>query len=210
MRYNFDVETSSRYDEEKNYSYITSARVTRVNVNNELMDELWHKYNKKKPTAIQLYAVDRIFRAMKLYDTSKWEAIISDDYYGQHFDGAEIADSRVAMSLREAITALAELDERGCVEKALTVEYGFIPDRYRDALKKSVAVKTVQVKELVNSNDHQTMIKRDDTDYDLCEGYPIGVYVRDNDSYRVVDGNHRLRKFLNEPERKVKILVIGD
>lgn len=169
-------------------------------------------YFSKKP--LLKYCLHRLITIRHIWEPDNWSLSISGGYYGEEVGGA-YCDSIGFSENVEQLFSMKTAKER--MEWVLHQEYGHIIDSLRGRNYKEVSV---PVKSLTVPNEtyfkklnHQMKMRGEieaNQQYEESD-LPIGLYLREGGTYRLVDGYHRYIRFINQnpTRRKVNIVVAG-
>jgi hypothetical protein len=127
------------------------------------------------------YCVNRLYSINKLYEPDSWEITISGGYYGQEIDSVSPTNS-----FFDDVVQLAKLNPQERINYVLTREYGYVHEKLRN---KVFIERTVPTKYLVIGNEYRKIYQKiyDDKEYKL----PIGIYLRKNNKFVLIDGYNR-------------------
>lgn len=143
-----------------------------------------------KPSVIERYCIDRIFRAHKLYDRYSYEVEICGGYYGQEIAG--VSHDSFYKFYEDLLLMLEAQYDIEKIKIALNVEYSYILPEL--ALTHQVEIVVLSLENIMGfgsagSKFHR--MKRGDNFYmdedcrDITQ--PLGVVFND----RLIDGHHR-------------------
>jgi hypothetical protein len=155
--------------------------------------------NKLKCSQIELYCIDRILRAFKIYETSSWDVIFCRGYYGQEIEKITLNNYKeICADINKMLSAKSD---RTKIEQTLVSEYGYVLDSlvlvdYVPATipKAKISFNQVYVKK-VDKKDFYS-----DVHYDSFRA----IVIKDHDHYRLVDGYHRVTSSM---KKSIKVLV---
>ena len=179
-------------------SIITSAHVTEV-----CISTLVSGY-RKKLSEIDEYCIDRILRANKVYDTSKYDIAIRNSYYGQEIGRVTLDRKLAEICDREVNQVLNLKTVSAKVKHILSVEYGYLLPGLDSLEFNRVKVRKVDVH--YGQPDHAAAVYRkltkEGVDFyrDYLKDRPeaiCGVCTREptevsqSAQYRLIDGYHR-------------------
>lgn len=146
----------------------------------------WESGTVRVQSVIEQYAIDRLFRIHKLYDTDNWELKISGGYYGEECDGSQPLDH-----VRNAF----ERDVLACLDMPLLDVVKFLLEKEYDTMHKSIEHVThaeiveLDPRGLTRQEEHFSRAKREAKDsYGLTDGIPVGIVYEGS---RLIDGYHR-------------------
>jgi hypothetical protein len=187
------------------YPKMVNVRVTSVNID-RLVSELCDKMNLKKKGdekhKVLRYCVDRILRLLRVYDPDMWDVGTCRRYYGDELDKVELIHTK-AQEVSECLENLLSADNP--IEFVLKMEYHHLLPELEG---QKWEVKSVYIKDVIAGSDHQ-MRKVDREAEEVYQNYdgPIGICLRNNDGYRLIDGYHRFWSAKKNNKRTVKIVV---
>lgn len=159
---------------------------------NNIVDFLYG-YN---PELVNRYCIDRVLRINKLYDPSEWIYEISGGYYGEEISDWYINEVTFE-KVKSQIYHVLKLDElKDKIFYLLELENGYILDSLKD---KDFSIKSIDYSKLIFPNEvHLSKVKSKDLSFYKNSYYTPqirGIVIKQGDSYRVVDGYHRLSIF---------------
>lgn len=149
-----------------------------------------------KNTKFVEYCVDRLLRIYKVYDKNNWEISASQGYYGDEVDCVSLnCFNKIQEDLREII----KLSPTKRIEFILMKEYGHLLEDVKGKrwVEKEVPVSSIKI--------NQHYCKKVDG-YELT-GLPVGIYLRDGDNYRLIDGYHRYVSLVASGAKKALIIT---
>jgi hypothetical protein len=147
------------------------------------------------------YCVDRLLRINKVYLTENWTIVTCDGYYGQEVESIKL---NCFDDLVQDIKQLIEFEPNKRIEFILEKEYQFLTDIVKNKNWKEVVVLTDKLK--VGNNEY--LKKIDFCVYDENHELPIGIYVKDGEFYRLIDGYHRFCGIV--PNKKEVSIIFGE
>jgi len=142
------------------------------------------------------YCVDRLLVKYKAFESEMWCVIASRGYYGEEVDKIVFEDN----SLFKDIRHLHKCAPNARIEFVLEKEYGHL---LSSLIGKKYKNKKVLVSDLIVSNTEYYK-KIDSSEITLDETLPIGIYLKDGEKYKLVDGYHRY--LLNKDKKEVDII----
>jgi hypothetical protein len=169
-------------------SKIVNAEVTSVDFNSVFdyiskeLDAYCDVHSKDK-TFID-YCLHRILAIEKIYDPSLWEVNIVGGYYGQETDGGAFANKEKILNHCQELIKLSPSDR---IRYVLNLEYGYLLPELE---KCDFAIEKISTGYITNVNNGYHKIKigtYNSKSYSL----PIGIYLKNNERYRLIDGWHR-------------------
>jgi hypothetical protein len=142
---------------------------------------------------INRYCIDRILTNFKIWNKELWDVNVCGGYYGQEIDSVTFSKSSEVDGHIGSLSSLVDI--RSKVEYVLNLEYGFLLDSVKD---KNWEFRDIHWSQLVFGNDNYRR-KLDDNsyydDYKLARGICLQS-TSDNKEYKLIDGYHRLSKYL--------------
>jgi len=189
--YRFEIGAEAIYsdcvcDEDSN-DYCRCQEVIGIEINpdlDKLVKEIL-KEHRLSLTEINNYCVERILVNLKYWKNSNWEFDASPDYYGETLDGVYFEKED---ELEDAINKLKQMSSD--IEKikfVLSMEY---PDIKFDAVDNC---NTLDILELPIGEIENKKIKVPKWSLEAYKDWQgiIGVCLKENNRYRLVDGHHR-------------------
>lgn len=178
-------------------SRIVNAHVTKVDlpsVGERISVE------RKTKNEIDLYCIDRVLAAYKIYDKDFWNIKICNGYYGQEIDSVKLDPTRANKIDAELDRILGLKSTTEKIEALLTLEYGYVLDALFNC---EYEIKEIDKTDIKFQREHYTKL-----DQSVIESYkkydlPRGIVVAERDKYRLIDGYHRV----SAADETVKILV---
>lgn len=146
------------------------------------------------------YCVDRLLRIHKLYETDYWDIQTCGGYYGQEIDLITLNDLKFKL-ICEKIQSLIVMFPNERIEFILMEEYGYVLDSLKG--KKFKLIET-DVSNLKIGNE--VYYKKIEDAYYKDYPYPIGVYIKEGEFFKLVDGYHRYKSIIKN-KKKVEIIV---
>jgi hypothetical protein len=144
------------------------------------------------------YCVDRLLRINKVYLTDNWSISTSHGYYGDEIDQIDLSNFGL---IKEKIIQIIQLTPNKRIEFILNEEYGFLIDKVKD---KNWGIINAKIEDIrMGSEEYRK--KADTGIYDEKSDLPIGVYVKEGNFYRIIDGYHRF--IANKDKKNVEIIV---
>lgn len=176
---------------------IVDTRVTSVGLPLDMVVVRHQKANSwdyDKPitlSVMQRYAIDRLFRIHRFYDTSLWEVNVVGGYYGEEVEGCRLeSDKRWSAFVTDVQQMLAMDTDIEIVRHVLTGEYSYIHESFDDATHAEII--SINGDRLRRQDGHFSRVKRNEIDdYQMDDSLPIGVVYKGE---RLIDGYHRLAK----------------
>lgn len=195
-------DTSEDHDYHTYDERILSAKIQNINyisIYNYIIKNL----GLTKQSTIVLYCLDRIFRINKLYHPDSYEVFWEPGYYGDEVTAVKIHSS-IATSIEDQIKKV--LGSINPIEDTLTFEYGYVLEKLQN--KKYTIFEKIPFSQLKIGNDnYYEKLSKGSNEYALIPGLPVGLYLkRDDGTYRLVDGYHRLVSL--DKEKSYTIIVV--
>lgn len=159
------------------------------------------RWSKLDMTELQHYAVDRIARIHKIYDTDNYEVSVANGYYGE-----EIGDVRFfnqdAM-FKDILGIFQQKSDIELIKYLLKLEYSYVLPELEATTK--VEIKTINFDTLTCARDYFMRVKRNEiADYTIIAGLPVGIVYNG----RLIDGYHRVAKSI-ESSKKIKVIELS-
>ncbi|QDJ96317.1 hypothetical protein Xoosp13_130 [Xanthomonas phage Xoo-sp13] len=145
---------------------------------------------KHVPTLMEKYAIDRLFRMHKVYDSTKWTVDVTRGYYGDEIGDVSFNGKSDFLEDVDNMLKLQQ-DSLAIVKFVLLREYSYLIDAVRDAT--GFGLIWIDPGDLRHNNDYMTRVKRFEVDdYEIADiDLPIGVVYQGK---FLVDGYHRAAK----------------
>lgn len=138
---------------------------------------------KYKPTAVELYCLDRLLRIHKAYDAALYTPRIVGGYYGQETDGADFEGSnQLQVDAAEMVNLSSDIEK---IKFVLLKEYTHILDLIKDTT--DVVIEELNPSKILKNDDYAIRVKNNQKKYEFAEGLPVGVVYRG----RLIDGYNR-------------------
>lgn len=157
------------------------------------------------------YALERMLRALQVYQPENWQVTTSPGYYGEEIAQVTLAWEKAA-EIEEQAAKICALPEREQIEQALVLEYGYLLDdlKGRDWKVETVALKDVVLgqREYRQGLDRGAVARYKHYQRSLPQAVclasdPLTGPVE----YRVIDGYHRITAANERHLDKVEIVV---
>ena len=144
---------------------------------------------------IDIYTIDRIVRAHKIWKSDNWDISIEGGYYGEELGDIKIIESltkRIESDLELAFD-IDDLDKR--IEFILNVEYGYILPELVNSKYEIIEIKKSDI--IFGSDGHYRKIKKENLEHYTNKNYPgiRGIVKEKDGKFRLIDGYHRVYKF---------------
>lgn len=165
---------------------ITHTWIDNINIC-EVIDDLYRKYAISE-NEIDKYCFDRICYVFKIYDKDNYYVETGAGYYGEEIYGVWFENEEKIVNAYNGLCKLNTNLEK--IQYCLTLEYGYLIDCVKSATSASV----VQVSPIeIHLPQNEYFKKVND---EICDEYknrelPIGVCVKHENQYRLIDGYHR-------------------
>jgi hypothetical protein len=156
---------------------IVDERVENIKIS-ELVKEICNSND-----IIFRYCVWRLAVIHKLYEGSNWSVKVCGGYYGQEIDGISLENNEFVRD----VEMVEKLSTNERLEYVLNKEYGFLLDSLKG---KNYIIKSVDFNDLMAGNEGYKK-KVDKNIYDQSYNLPIGIYLKQEDKYKLIDGYHR-------------------
>lgn len=154
------------------------------------IDDICRHYKVKD--VLTCYCIERLIRKYDIFNA--WDPVIENGYYGTELRGYKILHDMFLVKIRDLLSLSKDKDK---LEFVLQVEYG---QCLHDIQK--IKIKTVDKTQLLQHRNNKNLLSV----YDYANKHiPIGIYEKDGNKFRVIDGRNRL---YNYTEKHAKIIVI--
>lgn len=143
------------------------------------------------------YCIWRLAVIHKMWEEHNWYVSTCGGYYGEEIDGVAIENHNFKQDIEE----LAALSPQERIKFVLHEEYGFILDSLKDKKFEEIKVKKSDL--VVGNDTYHKKVNRgtySKESYDL----PIGIYLKDGEKYRLIDGYHR---YIDLADEEVSIIA---
>jgi len=191
-------------------STIENARIEYVDIK-RIVDEIYTLYfDNSKSTKrhniinsilygvgkeIDIYTIDRIVRAHKIWKSDNWDISIEGGYYGEEFGDIKIIDSLAKRIERDLDSAfdIEDLDKR--IEFILNIEYGYILPELVNSKYEIIEIKKSDI--IFGSDTHYKKIQTENLEHYSNKNYSgiRGIVKEKDGKFRLIDGYHRVYKF---------------
>ena len=171
-----------------------------------------NSFKKDKPKisldpTLAKFCLSRVFRNCGMRNVSNYDYSIGQGYYGQELHGITFCNHYQFDEL--VIDVLSCTSNVKAVKLALIAEYGYLTPEVEKCSKASVVdidFEDIRVPNIDYPNrlDSETIALYQNTEY----GYPIGIYKKDSDFYRLIDGYHRYYAIKNSKNVKKSVPII--
>jgi hypothetical protein len=150
---------------------------------------------------LDLYCLERILCINKLYDCGNWSFSYLNGYYGQ-----EIKELKIHPTIQEDLISQIEKlvilkTFRDKIEFILSLEYGFIIEQLKECNYRIEKVNRESI--YFAQKKHYEKVKKNFLYKNRTSDTIMGICLKEQDKYRVIDGYNRLSK-----TKKKEILVI--
>jgi hypothetical protein len=156
-----------------------------------------------------IYCIERVCNALKLWNVDNWEYSICGGYYGQEIKHIKI-NSETQQELKKWLTTVTEAKtNKEKLFTALELEYGYVLEELKEIWDWDI-VKDVPLHLIIAGQaEHYKKLDRKIVDKYSDYKLPIGVCITKNDgSYRLIDGYHRLRAMSNKKGEVEKVSIV--
>lgn len=208
--YNTEYDCGSDCDDMCRCGQIVNAQVIEVNVDYLAFEFAGGMTNKRANRNLlkdrsAYYAIDRFIRLQELSCESFTVQSI-DGYYGEEI-GDVVMDTSLFIKICERIEAIEKMNDTDRIRQALIDEYGFLLEDIEGKDFKLVTVKFDKIKQENDSYSKKLNQK-------VVESYnehelPLGVLIDNGNSYRLIDGYHRLAAAKKEGLKRATFYVCG-
>jgi len=170
---------------------IRDTHVTEINSSQIL------EYIFKNESEENKYCIERILSNLTDDD---FEVKTSGGYYGEEIDGVYLTNKDVAENINK-VMALSSLKEK--VLFVLNLEYNFLLPELKKCDKWTI--ETVLLDQIDSHYMARKTKKKIENNYKL----PLGVCLRKDGRFRLIDGHHRIEKAVKD-EREWVMIVVGE
>ena len=137
-------------------------------------------------TEVQKYCVERVLNQLSV---DNFEEITAPGYYGEELRGVNLTDSSQVFC-NERLIKILNLNDIDAIKYILVEEYGYLLPSLENI--KSVYVFNTSYNELFIPNlEHYRRLDKNIVDSYKDRTFPLGVYLKENNTYKLVDGYHR-------------------
>lgn len=159
---------------EINYARVISRIMTELNLAGNPLD------------TYQRYAIERLLRLNKCYETDGWTIDTSGGYYGEEIAGVHLEVTPAT----DIFNCLSLTSANEIVEFVLKAEYAKLLPVLENL---NWSIETLSMNEITLGNkEYETMIKKEKhSPYKDYEEEIIGVVIPKHPYYRLIDGHHR-------------------
>lgn len=145
------------------------------------------------------YCVDRILTIYQVYDEDSWSLLTGRGYYGEEVNGVELSSfSEIVKDIKNLI----KLSPNKRIEFVLEKEYGHLLDSIKD---KNWIESEINVSDVIFNQGYFKKLKPESY-YQNIE-LPLGVYLKQGEKYRLIDGFHR---FISNKDKKIIKVIYGE
>jgi hypothetical protein len=149
------------------------------------------------------YAVDRIVHHLKL--DNSFETAVVGGYYGEETGGTYLT-SNANQNMITNLTALKDLSDIDIVKYVLTMEYGYLLDSIKDC--QEVEITEIDLNLISFNNEYRKKIDNSENYYDEKYDQPRGIFIKNGEKYRLIDGYHRVGKANQLKMKTINAIVI--
>jgi hypothetical protein len=139
---------------------------------------------------INYYCIERILSLNNVWDKNNWGVNISGGYYGEEIHGCSLKDETYNTIEKQ----LEEYNELGSysegVEYVLNLEYGYIIEDLKDSIYSIIEIPRESIR--LGQQDYRKKLDKSIVDYYKDYPLPRGVVVECGDTYKCLDGYHRI------------------
>jgi len=163
-----------------------SSRYEGLYVDNINYTSIFNTYVEKYSfdNIIDLYCLDRILRLKGIYNKDKYNIETQGGYYGEEVEGIYFTDQDLIDVRIEQLKS--EPDDFNKIEYVLYLEYGFLQGSFANFTKVSIENVSSEILYPTENMKIQSIL-----DYSQIENIPIGIYYRQGNIYKLIDGRHR-------------------
>lgn len=203
----YDCESHGCYDDWAcRCGTIVDQEVTEINLpsisNSILLKFYGHKTSKGEElfNDIDIYCVERILRLNKIYNKESFEINISGGYYGEEVDSIVLCRNDKLLSDLNSFFSLKKMNEK--IEFVLSLEYHKI---LPELLNLEWSIESINQEQVdFGSEKHKEMVKRDTEIFYRNHTLPLGIVLKKNNRYRLIDGYHRISQ---SDKEKIQVIV---
>lgn len=177
-------------------SKIEDERVISVNLGKLVFEIISRKISTKENQFLD-YCIYRLAVIHKMYEPHSWYIKTGGGYYGEEIYGVFIDNQ----NFKEDVDELVTLSPQERIKYILVKEYGFLLEPLEGKTFREIEVNSGDLR--VGNNEYRKKVKRGvyNDNYDL----PIGLYLKSEDKYKLVDGYHRYVDLVTK-DKIVKII----
>jgi hypothetical protein len=150
------------------------------------------------------YCVDRIIRLSSLSEHS-FETPTCGGYYGDEVVGSFL-DESINKDLHQKIFKLKELSDLDKIKYVLTLEYGYLLKEIEEA--KSIEIDDISLDDLLGQEEYRKKVNISKDIYGEKFNLPLGIFLKRNPKYRLIDGYHRVVKAKSLGMNNVKGIIL--
>lgn len=173
---------------------------TKTGHRDDQLNILLNGYSKE----LNLYTIDRILRKWKIWEKSKWQIDIVNGYYGQEIEGVEIkldiadeiqSDIETALSIenmKDRIEWLLKLEYGSILKSLVDVEWSIERVDYSKLIFGSKTNEKAALKEILKLDGHRWGYFYSKSRWGYKPYAIMGVVLKEDIGFRVIDGYHRL------------------
>jgi hypothetical protein len=190
-------------DYEHDNDRVIDLRVTGVSLERVALEAFGEQKN-----PLTGYALERLLRALSVYEPENWNIKVARGYYGEEVMGVKLNSAKASEVEKEA-NALCAMKPDEQVERALVLEYGYLLD---SVVGKKWSVKEIDTRLLaLGQESHYRALDTKAVDrYRGERKLPYAVTLpREDGRYRVIDGYHRSAAAIRDNLKSV-LVIVGD
>jgi len=142
--------------------------------------------------AIDKYCIDRILTSYKVFDPNNWNIKVCPGYYGEEINCVSI-NTEVATKVDQEITRITSLPSiNDKVREILILEYGYLLDILKTCQFRVDSVDKANI--IFPRKEYYTKLDKASVDRYIDYTLPRGIVIFSaaNNSWRVIDGYHRI------------------
>jgi hypothetical protein len=145
--------------------------------------------------------VERFLVLNQLYNPDSWEIEVDPGYYGEEI-GKITFSKELAGELYDSLTIFSSNE---LIERILRLEYSFLTAKVEN---KNWSVQTLPLKSIVTPSTTQSQaVKRCRSSFYKDRQLPLGIVIKDQEKYSLVDGYHRLSE---NNQKEFGLFVVGE
>lgn len=179
------------------------AKINNVDITS-IVDWLFYKTKEDKDFILK-YCVHRILSHSPIRNSTNWDVLICNGYYGEEVGGVYLNAKTDIVSIFNQL--MAKKNDLGKILFVLNNEYGYILNSLKSVTKCSIiSVKPSDV--YIPQQDHYRRLDKDIVAKYSNYNLPTCVCLKESNRYRLIDGYHRLFAANNANLKKIDIVVL--
>jgi len=165
---------------------IENARVERVEMN-QVVSHVAEYFSFKNKDTVDLYCIDRILSAYKVWNPEAWDVRVCGGYYGEEIEGVYLKKGEEIETKIMEVLCLDSVDAQ--IEALMVLEYGYLLDTLRDC---HYEICTIDKTKISHQREHYVKLDRETVESYKDYPYPRGIVKAQDNRYRLIDGYHRV------------------